>query len=102
MRRPDTLTSDESGRDAWTDSASRTGVPSGVPPALSVKGAAAALDGMDHRLLLDWVRTPGLVPEAFQPAGPGGKYWIPAEAVRRLAVKLLIEPDWDAAIEEDR
>lgn len=73
-------------------------IPEGVPPVLSVRGAAAAL-GIDQRQMLGWV-VRDFVPGAFQVAEKG-KYWIPGEAVRRLAEKFLVEPDWNAAIDVD-
>lgn len=70
----------------------------GVPPVLSVRGAAAAL-GIDQGTMLGWV-VRGYVPGAFQPA-PRAKYHIPAQEVQNLAKKFLLDPDWGAAIDVD-
>jgi len=101
MKRPDTLTSDDVARDAWTDSESRTGVPPGVPPLLSVRACAAAL-GIEQREMSEWVQH-GKVEGAFQPAGPGGKYWVPAEMLLEFTRRSFYRsPDWEAAIEAER
>ena len=96
MKRSDTLTSDDSARDAWTSSESRTGVPPGVPAVLSTKAAAAAL-GIDRRLMMGWI-SKGFVPGAVQFVDRG-KYWVPTDAVQHLAEKFMLKPDWDAAID---
>lgn len=71
--------------------------PPGVPSALTLRATARALNF--HESELRAACKSGEV-TAFQMV-KGGRWWIPAPEVERLARLMLTTPDWDAAIDTD-
>lgn len=74
-------------------------VPDGVPPAFKLKDASRLLRGFDERTLMRWCRSGFLKGFPANPdGGKGGKWWVPAAEVARLAALMMIEPDWEAGM----
>lgn len=72
-------------------------LPPGAVPAYRLKDASKVLRGVDERTLMRWCRSGFVNPMPRQVEG--GKYWLTAAEVDRIARTLLnITPDWEAGM----